>query len=276
MDDPTILTTDKTDMAKKATKKASKKVKSSKTTKATDTPRFRIVSEFRHLLPDLTPEEYKALEDSLRSEGLREPLIVWKEKGILVDGHNRLTICKKYGIKYRIREKSFESKEAAKLWILDNQAGRRNMTTFQRIEAVLNLKDVIAEQAKKNQQAGGGAVRKKVYKPIRTDKMLGDRVGVSHVIIRKAESILEAYHKRKIDEKVIDALRKGKAKISSIYNLYCKDQSKKEKQQERGMMERSNSFFKSLKMQIARFFPQMEDRNHIYKQLSEWANEEKD
>ena len=153
------------------------------------------------MLPDLTTEESKALEDSIKREGLREPLIIWKGKGILVDGHNRHEICKSLKIKYRardIREMPFENAEAVKLWILENQAGRRNMTTFQQIEVVLALKDAIAAEAKRNQQAGGGSVRQKVGKPgneaKRTNKILGDKVGVSHEIIRKAEAILEQYH----------------------------------------------------------------------------------
>ena len=272
---PTQFSTGKIDMAKKATKKS----KSSKTAKQTSNPKFKVIAEFRDLLPDLTPEEYKELEASICKEGLREPLIVWKERGVLIDGHNRLKICKEHGKKYRIIEKSFASKEDVKLWILDNQAGRRNMTTFQRIEATLKLKDAIATEAKKNQQAGGGSVRQKVGKPgneaKRTNKILGDKVGVSHEIIRKAEAVLEKYHEGKIEENVMNALRSGKAKISGIYNRYCKDQKTKQ-QPKRDITERSNSIIRLLKMQIAKAFPQMEDRDYIYKQISEWINEKKD
>ena len=258
-------------MAKKATKKS----KSSKTTKQASSPKFKIIAEFRDLLPDLTLEEYKELERSICKEGLREPLLVWKERGVLIDGHNRLKICKEHGKKYRIIEKSFASKEDVKLWILDNQAGRRNMATFQRIEATLKLKDAIAERAKKNQQASGGAVRKKVYKPVRTDKVLGEKAGVSHVQIRKAEAILKQYANGKIEENVMNALRSGKVKISGIYNRYCEDQKTKQ-QPKRDITERSNSIIRLLKMQIAKAFPQMEDRDYIYKQISEWINEKND
>lgn len=163
--DPTVKSA-QDDMAKKASKKTSKKT--SKSTKATSTTKFKVISEFRNLLPKLTPEESKALEDSIRREGVREPLVIWKEKKILVDGHNRRDICKKLKIKPTTRVQSFGSKEAVKLWILENQASRRNMTSFQQIEAILKLKDTIAAEAKRNQQAGGGAVRTKLDKPVHT------------------------------------------------------------------------------------------------------------
>jgi ParB-like chromosome segregation protein Spo0J len=267
----------KIDMAKKATKKTNKKAKASKSTKQTSTPKFKVDPEFSGLLPPLTQEEFKVLENSICREGLHEPLLVWKERGILVDGHNRRKICKKHKIKYRIREKSFKDRNEVKLWIWENQEGRRNMTMFQRIEAALKLKDIIAAQAKKNQQASGGAVSKKVYKPIRTDKILGDRAGVSHVMVGKAEKILEKEAKGVIGEKEMVALRNGKAKISRIFKQYCLEQSdtSKTKQPKQGLVERSNSIIRLLKMQVARSFQQTEDCTSLYDKIIEWANAKK-
>jgi ParB-like chromosome segregation protein Spo0J len=144
------------------TKKAIKKT--NKSTKQINNPKFKTREEFRKLLTPLTVEEYKTLEESICRDGLREPLVVWKEKGILVDGHTRHDICKKHGRKFRIIEMPFDNEDEVKLWIWDNQEGRRNMTPFRRVEVVLNLKSIIAEQAKKNQRKGGGRkVNKDVY-----------------------------------------------------------------------------------------------------------------
>jgi ParB-like chromosome segregation protein Spo0J len=239
-------------------------------------PKITVKEEFRDLLPRLSQVEYEALEKSICDEGLREPLLLWEGKGIIVDGHNRHKICKDNGLDYTAYEMHFENKEEVKLWILDNQASRRNMTTFQRIEATLHLKDAIAAEAKRNQQAGGGAVRQKVGKPgneaKRTNKILGDKVGVSHEIIRKAEAILEKYHNGKIDEDVMNALRESKAKISKIYNLYCKGKKAKP---DKDIAERSNSIIKSLNMQVARSFQQTEDCTSLYDSIIEWAKARK-
>ena len=183
---------------------------------------FKVIKDFRELLPPLTAEEYEELKRSIQSEGIRERLLVWKERGILVDGHNRYKICKELGVKLPpVREKSFKDKEEVKLWILDNQAGRRNMTQFQRIEVILKLKDSIAARAKANQQAGGGALYSKVNKPVDTYKTLAKLAGVSSNIIRRAEYIKDNANTEEA-KKVINTLRQGKARITGAYNKILK------------------------------------------------------
>ena len=270
-------------MAKKATKKTSKKVK--KSTKQISNQEFKIDPEFRKLLPPLTDEEEKALEASLIKEGLRERLLVWKETNTLIDGHNRYRLCKKHKIDYRIRLISFkdQDKEAVKLWIWENQEGRRNMTAFQRIEATLKLKDIIAKQAKQKQRDSGGAVRLKLDKPLHTYRMLGKRSGVSHGTVRKVERILEKEAEGVISSEVMDALRngtvlhEGKVTIDRVHKQYCGKRltNKKTKQHGQDMTERSDRFIKSLKMQLGRSFSKSEDCTSLYDQIIEWAKAQK-
>lgn len=275
-------------MAKKTTKKAGKRVKAVKTTEKTLNPKFKIDPEFRALLPPLTPEEFKALEESIcREEEVHTPLTVWKEKSILVDGHNRFDICDKHGFKkYRVIEKSFKDRNAVRLWIWESQEGRRNMTKFQRIEAALKLKELISERAKKNQSKGGGSGSSKLNKPtiepIDTYGILASRAGVSPNTVRNAEAILANAAKGKkggVTPKVLNALRKGTVSINKIYNKYCADQSKKPKRPDKNITERTNDVFKLLKLYLGRAFFRTDDRNYVYqelsKHLSEWANEEK-
>src|SRR5215217_1598860 len=42
-------------------------------------------------MPDLSPEEYEALKDEIRREGIRDRLLV-DDKGHIIDGHNRFSI----------------------------------------------------------------------------------------------------------------------------------------------------------------------------------------
>jgi hypothetical protein len=87
-----------------------------------------IDDEFRRLLPELAPEELAELEESVLEEGIRDPLILWQETGILLDGHNRLSIAQKHGLPYQTQELAFADREAARDWIINNQLGRRNLT----------------------------------------------------------------------------------------------------------------------------------------------------
>jgi hypothetical protein len=101
-----------------------------------DIPVVKINPEFQSLIPLMVKEEKDALEASLLADGCRDPLVVWD--GFLIDGHMRWEIIQKHGqdaspiiIPYQIIEKTFESKNAAKLWIINNQFARRNLTPKQ-------------------------------------------------------------------------------------------------------------------------------------------------
>ncbi len=78
------------------------------------------------MIPPLTEAERENLERSLRSEGCREALVVWGD--VIVDGHNRYEICRKWGIPFRVIRLNFTSRAAAISWICLNQLSRRNLT----------------------------------------------------------------------------------------------------------------------------------------------------
>ena len=87
--------------------------------------------EFRKLIPPLTDEERLGLEENLLRDGCLDPVIVWSERRILLDGHNRKEICDRYGIDYDTRELSLPNRDAAADWIDAHQLGRRNLTPDQ-------------------------------------------------------------------------------------------------------------------------------------------------
>lgn len=86
-----------------------------------------IDAEFAALCPPLTREEYAELEASLLADGCRDALVVWREEGLLLDGHNRKRICDEYGLAYRTTEVSLPDRDSAVAWMLRNQLGRRNL-----------------------------------------------------------------------------------------------------------------------------------------------------
>ena len=92
-------------------------------------------NEFRNLIPPLQPDERERLETSLKGpEGNRVPITIWKEKQLLLDGHNRYDICTANNIPLKAAEElSFPDREAAMIWIIDNQLGRRNIAEYVRI-----------------------------------------------------------------------------------------------------------------------------------------------
>jgi len=89
---------------------------------------LRIDPEFQSLIPPLSKDEKAALQASILEEGCRDPLVVWAEEKLLIDGHNRYAICTAHGIPYEIVEMSFEDPNAVKVWMIANQLGRRSLT----------------------------------------------------------------------------------------------------------------------------------------------------
>lgn len=92
-----------------------------------------IREEFKQLIPKPTDEEVAQLEENILKEGVRDPLIVWEtEEGlVLVDGHNRYSICQKHSLDFPIRKVNFIDDEDARVWMVKNQLGRRNLTPEQ-------------------------------------------------------------------------------------------------------------------------------------------------
>jgi len=172
---------------------------------------FTINEDFERLLSfSVESEHFKELEQLiLNDEECREPLVIWKEKKILVDGHHRFAICKKHGIRYSIVEKSFESCDAVMMWIFANQVSRRNMNKFQRAVVALKLEPIAASEAKERQSAGGGSVREKSHEPGRTDEKLAKMAGMSSFTLRQVKFILEY-----ADQNTINKLNNGDAGYS--------------------------------------------------------------
>ena len=115
---------------------------------------IRVNQKFKDLIPPLTADERKQLEENILKDGIRDPLVVWE--GTLVDGHNRYEIARKHGLEYRTVEKDFRDEDEAALWIIGNQFGRRNLHDVDRIMLSQKRSGVLAEMAKKRQKEAGG------------------------------------------------------------------------------------------------------------------------
>jgi len=112
---------------------------------------LKIDQEFKSLIPPLTDDEYKRLEENIKVDGCRDSLVTWN--GIIVDGHNRYRICKENNIEFKAEEIKFKNREEVIIWMLQNQLGRRNLNDFQRNEIALKFQNVIAQQMKEKQKA---------------------------------------------------------------------------------------------------------------------------
>jgi ParB family chromosome partitioning protein len=90
---------------------------------------IRTDEPFISLLP-IRDEVLSAITDNMRIKGFdqSQPLIIWKEQGVLVDGHTRLTAAKAAGINIvPVVHASFKSEDEAIGYMLQIQFSRRNI-----------------------------------------------------------------------------------------------------------------------------------------------------
>ena len=91
---------------------------------------LKIDQEFKGLIPPLTEEEFKQLEQNCIKDGILESIKTWG--GVIVDGHNRHEIANKNGLDFAVTELNFENRTDAIEWIILHQLGRRNLTEEQK------------------------------------------------------------------------------------------------------------------------------------------------
>jgi len=96
---------------------------------ATDIENIIIDAEFKRMFPILEAKAYTDLENGILQFGCLVQLTMWN--GILIDGHNRYAILKKYGLPFKTMSLEFTSRDEVLLWIVNNQLGRRNLTPMQ-------------------------------------------------------------------------------------------------------------------------------------------------
>jgi len=106
---------------------------------------LKINPEFEKFIPPLDEKELFMLKQSLWKEGCRDALVIWR--GTILDGHHRYKYCKEKGLPFKVIERDFSTEKEARIWMIINQLGRRNVIDFVRGEMALELKKLLREVA---------------------------------------------------------------------------------------------------------------------------------
>jgi len=114
--------------------------------------------EFSSVNRDLSGDERFALEELIGLHGFRDPLVVWLHHGLLLDGHNRLSIWHEHfeddddgPAPPDIIEMHFDDRPAALKWIKQNQRARRNLTPAE-------LEALMGDEYREKKQTHGGQI----------------------------------------------------------------------------------------------------------------------
>tara|TARA_B110000259_G_scaffold182221_1_gene225487 strand:+ start:10 stop:1269 length:1260 start_codon:yes stop_codon:yes gene_type:complete len=181
---------------------------------------IKIKEEFKNLIPALTKEEYKQLENNCIAEGIREKILIWN--GFIIDGHNRYEISLKWDLEIQTETKHFQDEEAVKEWMILNQFGRRNLSNYQRSVLALQLEEVFSNKAKENQVRKANSVLLiSAEQKLDTRKELSKIASVGHDTIAKVKKI-----QAQASEEVKAKLSTGEVSINSAYQEIKKEEKK--------------------------------------------------
>jgi len=162
---------------------------------------LEIKEEFKKLIPPLTSEEFKQLEQNCLAEGIREAVLTWN--GFIIDGHNRYEIANKWNLDFQTKSKHFKDEEEVIEWMILNQLGRRNITKEQ--------KDyLIGKRYENEKQKHGGARGQNVL--LNTAEKIAKEVGLSDKQVKRNEEFAKGVDK--LSEELKQQVLQGKSELN--------------------------------------------------------------
>ena len=204
---------------------------------------LKINPDFESLIPPLSAEEYSGLEKSILEEGVREPIVVWTKcefanpncehdpdpaltsETFIVDGHNRYKIATKYGLDFDTVEYDFEDEDAVKVWMIENQLSRRNLTVVDK--ALLAHEHAAIEQKYALQRMNAGKADPRDCSPKgRAFDVAGELFGVSGKTVQRIDKILQ----QPDSEIIISEIRRGNTSIAEADKQIREVEKKAERQ----------------------------------------------
>lgn len=235
-----------------------------------------IDNEFKGLIPPLTDEEYKGLEESILKDGCRDALVLWGDT--LIDGHNRYEICTRHNIPFTTVKKDFENRDSVILWMIDTQFSRRNLSAPDRILLAQKKAPILEKLARKKQvkagtEFGKGLPKKEEIAFVNNDKSYISEqpktavpekpkaVEPSKPVIEKKPEPSKTIHVReevakmagvsngtvakfeqvqKKKPEMIDSIRKGEMSINQAYQTVKKEERKQLIQKQVEEIEKGN------------------------------------
>lgn len=189
---------------------------------------MKIKEEFKKLIPPLTTEEFKQLEDNCLAEGIREKILTWN--GFIIDGHNRFEIATRWNLEYETENKYFKDEVDVKIWMAYNQLGRRNLMDFVKGELYSTIEELEKEKGKKKKTQTLKQGSKKpdmstIDKTVthNTREIVSKKLGWS-----TGKKAMFDVIKKKAPEEVKAKLRTGEVSINAAYKEIKKEEKKAE------------------------------------------------
>lgn len=150
----------------------------------------KIDPEIKSLLRPLRESEYLALEENIQQHGCNDAVILWKEKNVILDGHNRVEICRRLKKPYRTKSKAFKDKHAAQVFVLAHQAARRNLSGDE--ISIIRGHRYEVEKLTEGRPRGNGKLAQN--EQVSTAEKLAEEYGVSRETIKRDAEFAKGIH----------------------------------------------------------------------------------
>ena len=111
------------------------------TGKMTSVVSIKAADPFKTLFP-IRPSILQAIAEDIKKNGFdgSQPIHVWKEKGVVLDGHTRLQAAREAGLfQLPVFEHSFKDESEAVAYAIHMQRDRRNLTDAELYACVVEL-----------------------------------------------------------------------------------------------------------------------------------------
>ena len=117
---------------------------------------LQVNQEYKNLLPSLSDEEFKSLEESILKDGVLHPFIINPDK-VILDGHHRFRICQRHSInEVPVIERSFKTDLEEMKFVISFNLHRRHLSITQKVELGVTIHKIEMVEAKGRQSFHGG------------------------------------------------------------------------------------------------------------------------
>lgn len=177
------------------------------TGKMTKLDLIKAADPFQKLFP-IRESVLRAIADDIKKNGYdgSQPIHVWKEKGVILDGHTRVEAARTAELfQVPVFEHSFEDENEALEYAIHMQRDRRNLTDAELYACILELDKRSSHGGKRVKGSGG---------PLKDLKhQTAEVTGTSANKVQKVRTISDHASKE-----LKEAVRSGKVSINKAYN----------------------------------------------------------
>jgi ParB-like chromosome segregation protein Spo0J len=164
-------------------------------------------------LPGMAADEYAELVESVRANGLHEP--IWLYEGQILDGRHRARACEAAGVEPEYAEYCGENPAA---FVLDMAVHRRMLDAGQRAVVVLDLLPELEAEAKRRQGARMDRIdvgSTSAGKPADVDKPRRASDDAAEMVDVRPSKVQEAKYVQKHAPELLDDVRSGEMKLGA-------------------------------------------------------------